>query len=333
VLRAAAIALLPFMIACSRSSEQPSDAATDAPSAVAPPASTSTAPPSRALAPPGEAKRAIVQDPSKEPDLAAHRDRLRDHFGDLAKGPFVVQRAALAWGRSGVLVAHGDESEPLILVTEGDRVVYAKERPGAGISPPPRAMTIVAHPAGGIAYVAFVPTINVVAMRIWADDGNPFADMQLFTMDACDALSAAYSPGAGWLVVAAKKSESRAQWIRDDGSLAWGHDGKTIAAPWRAAAPATIVFDTPKTAMVIAHASGGANRDHVLVFRYDAAGTMLWNAAADLGAVPRVEGTQQRIAARAESNGALRVELAGAGPGGTTQTMEIDASGKARLIR
>ena len=173
----------------------------------------------------GEAHRSTVPRLEADPLLLPHLATLRDHFGANASGPFEVQRIDLAEGRTAVLVSHPDESDPIVLAFDRDELLWSKPRPTAGILPPVKHLTVLPRPDGGVVIFAWVTSLHMVAARMWGDDGNPFGDFELFAPDACDALSAAYGPGQGWIVACTSRQGTRAQRLREDGAIAWGHDG------------------------------------------------------------------------------------------------------------
>jgi hypothetical protein len=117
----------------------------------------------------------------------------------------------------------------MVLVSDAGHLAWQKERPVAGILPPVLRLAIAPHPDGGAVLFAFVPAVNVIAARIWSDDGSPFADLQILDIDACDALSASYVPGEGYRVVASRRGGARAQLLHEDGTLAWPRQGVDVA--------------------------------------------------------------------------------------------------------
>jgi hypothetical protein len=224
-----------------------------------------------------------------------------------------------------------DESMPMALAVADGHVEWVKERPAAGIIPPVTHLAVVPHPDGGAVLFAFVPSVDVVAARIWSSDGGPFADLEVLDVDECDALSAAYAPRVGWLVVAARRGGARAQLLREDGTVAWPRSGVEVGAPWRAGAPVTIVVDTPRSAMLFQYATrGGA--DHVLASAWDFDLGALWRAPVDIGAVPLVRTGEERLDATLEASGAVRVELPRGVAARSVRAAEIAPEGAVRWL-
>ena len=278
-------------------------------------AATASAPasdPALTSATAGEAHRSTV--PRLEADvlLLPHLAILRDHFGAGAKGPFDVQHIDLADGRTAVLVSHPDESDPIVIAFDRDQLLWSKLRPTAGILPPVKHLTVLPRPDGGAVIFAWVTSLHMVAARMWADDGNPFGDFELFAPDACDALSAAYGPGQGWIVACTSRQGTRAQRLREDGAIGWGHDGVAIGSA-SASGPATIAFDSPSS-LVLLERVAAVGGDRLLAFRYDPDAQPLWGAPADLGTDAGPTGHAQsiapdrRVVARVMSDGVVRVE-------------------------
>lgn len=311
------------------------DASPDVAPASAPPASAAAPADAPALdaghqpadlAPGGEARRTVLAHLRDVPLLAPHLGMLRTHFGPGARGPFVMQRVDFSGARSAVLLARADESDPVLLFVDGARLVWSKERPVAGIQPPVHHLALAAHVLGGASVFVYDPPTHLVAGRVWDGDGAPFADFQVLATDACDALSAAFWPGHGVLVVASTPAGPRAQLLRDDGTLAFPRDGLAVGAPWRAAGPVSIVIDTPDTAVLLMHAGGRGGGDHLEAFRYDASGSSLWAAPVDV-AVPRVPDPQERIAATAERPAAVHVALPRGAVGSRAHALRLEPSG------
>jgi hypothetical protein len=243
-------------------------------------------------------------------------------------GGFATQEQALAFGRAARLTsrAPGDEQPALVVLESDGGVRFAKEHPTAGMLPPAMHLALSAHELGGPILFAFDAPARTAIARIWDDEGHPFADLELLDLDACGALSAAYWPKRGYLVVASRASSARAQLLRESGTLAFDRGGVDVAGAWRAPAPVTIAFDAPDSAMLIQHATVGA-RDHVLVWRYDAKLRALWREPVDLGEVPRVKDVAERIQARPVRDGAIRVELARGLVGSRARAAIVDSSG------
>lgn len=169
-------------------------------------------PPPPPLSPPaiGEARRSTVRSFEREPLLRAYVKVLREHFGagdaGARRGPYAMQRAELAGGRTAVLLSRLDESDPIVLVLDRDSIVWSKPRPAAGITAPFRRLALAPRPDGGVALFGYVETLHLVAARMWADDSYPYADIELFPAAACDALRASYDIGRGWTVTCTSKN-------------------------------------------------------------------------------------------------------------------------------
>jgi hypothetical protein len=325
---------LTALTSCSRPSDAPSVAEAggeaSAPTALAPPSSSVPPPPldQRTPAPAGEARRTTIAHLTDDPNLAPLVVRLQQHFGADSGAGFAVQTVDAAWGRTAILVsrvaANDDDSDPLVLLLDHGQLVWLRDHPVAGIVRPIRELTIAAHPSGGTVLVAFVPGVSLVAARVWDEDGYPFAELSLFPVDACDALTVTYAPGVGWLVAASRQGGARAQWLREDGFPAWGTNGLEVGTTWRAPAPITAVFDTGSSVMLFQR--GWAQKkaptpgvDHVLAARIDAAGRVIWTPPFDLGAVPNVSNPSARVDARLVRPGVVEVggivgEVDGTGP-------------------
>ena len=291
----------------------PASALARSASASAPPRGSDPAPPSpsstRAPAPEGEAHRSTIARLGADALLLPLLAPLREHFGDPAKGPFEVQHIDLTDGRSAVLVARADESDPLVLAFDRDQVLWSKLRPTAGILPPVKHVTVLPRPDGGAVLFAWVTALHMVAARMWADDGNPFGDFELFAPDACDALSAAYGAGHGWIVTCTSPQGTRGQRLREDGAVAWGPEGVALGSTG-ASGPASVAFDTPSSMMLFERvaAVGG---DRLLAFRYDPDAQPLWPNPADLGTDAAPSGhaaADRRVDARALGEGLVRVD-------------------------
>lgn len=253
-------------------------AATEAPSSEAPlstvsPSSTEpvlapSAAPTSPLppAPAGEAKRTTVASLDRDPVLRAQLATLRDHFGTGARGPFAVQQIERAGGGTAVLVTRADESDPIVLALDRDRQLFVREHPVMGITPPATHLTLAPGPERGIALFSYVTSLHLVAARMTADDGNPFAEIVAMTVDACDSLAVGYAHGWGWVVACSSKDGTRAQLLREDLTPAWGSDGVVVGTVGPVAR-ARISFDVGSTWTLTqrAKAVGG---ERTLTFRY-----------------------------------------------------------------
>ncbi len=293
---------------------------------------------------PGEAQRAHVAklEGSAGGDAlrgAAVQALLAKHFtadgGALTPaGGFDVQSVDLtASGRRAVLVmeagkASASDARPLLVIAdehEHDRVVWSRERPIGGIMAPVGPVAIAAAPAGRVALAACDPPTNIVALRIFDDDGSPFADFQALSIDGgCDAIALLYWPKRGWIVAVARQQSTRARLVSEDGAGAWGQ-GLDLGARSRAGriAPPVLAVDTDDTFVLVQivqpDGADGAPL-HALAFRYDARGTAIWPAAVDLGEVPAsAKGSLPRVRL-AQTKPGVRVTF----PGTPGQEREVD---------
>lgn len=326
--------LLPLLmaLACSRNAatNKSSDASVDgALLSIGPDAATLTRDPvsapdggfTLATVAPVEARRAHIQRFSEDAALEGATELLQKHFGGEARSGLDLQTADLTAASRRIVFAieagkPTTEARPLAFVAEGKAIVWSKERPVAGIMPPVGPIAVAPAPLGRVALAACDLPTNVVALRIWDDDGSPFADFQALTVEGCDALSLLYWPRFGWIVVTARVGATRAQLISENGTPKWGQ-GLDLGARSRpgAVAAASVAADTDDTfvlvQMVQPEASPGSPF-HALAFRYDARGTPIWPAAVDLGELTRPPAPGERVKLALTRPG-VRVTL----PGGT----------------
>lgn len=283
--------------------------------------------PEAPAAPAGEATRTKVALATADATLVTVAAALKKQFGAAASGPFEVQSAALAHDRRALLVSLPGQKDaaspmPLLLVLDHDKVLWSKEMPIAGITPPVLGPTVTANARASVTLAAYDPPTRIVMARVWDEDGSPFADFTLLEDVACEALTAAYWPGHGVLVVASSPAGARAQLLRDDGRLAFARDGVAVGGKWRAASPASIVVDSPDTVMLAMHVTKGAG-DAVGVFRYDAEGRMKWADPVTID-VSTVATPAARVEAALASPGVVRVDVKGASFGAAVR---VDSSG------
>lgn len=323
-----------LLVACSKPTTSEVDAgaapASASASSSAPPpvtASASAAPSAsasaRATTPnPIEPVEAKVTHPKKLDDdraLAAAKEALEKHFGGKLPARLAVQSAELTTGHHRAVLVFDEskpvaESAPFVVVADEDgKTLWTRERPVAGIMPPIGPFAIAAGPKGRVSLAACDPPTSQVAIRLWDEDGAPFADFAAMDMDVCDAVSLLYWPKKGWVVVAAKAGSTRAQLLSDEGTLAWGR-GLELAARPKVAWPVTLASDDKDSFVVVQRvpAEAGEKRtaDHVLAFRYDVKAAPLWAQAVDLGETRAPAG--ERIPVARPRSGLLRVSL-GAG--------------------
>jgi hypothetical protein len=263
---------------CSRSSAPVDSAPASAPASapvLAPASALASASASAPadFAPAGEAERTTLASLERDPLLRPQLARLRDHFGKDARGPFAMQRMPLAAGRVGALLSRADESDPIVLALDRDQLLFAKDHPTAGISPPALHPTLAPGPERGVAVFAYVESMHLVAARMWADDSNPYADIEVFHPDACDALSVAYETGLGWIVACTSKTGTRAQRLRDALTSAWGREGVSVGTVGPAGR-ASLAFDGPSV-WILSQRARAIGGDRPLTFRYGPDGQAL----------------------------------------------------------
>lgn len=255
---------------------------------------------------PVEARRVRATDLAGDRALFGDAGALLErHFGG-ARGSFDVQTADLtARGRRVLLVSESgkptSDARPMALVVD-DRgaVVWSTERPVGGIMPPVGPVAIAPGPLGRVALAACDPPTSIVALRVWDDDGAPFADFQaMMAVESCDALSLLYWPRHGWIVVAARPGVTRARLIGESGASAWG-DGLDLGVRSKpgAVAAASLAADTDDSFVLVQLAQPSAEPGspfHALAFRYDTRGGPIWKAAVDLGELPRPPAPGERV--------------------------------------
>lgn len=329
-MRWCSVGVLAISSACSRHPTEPLPDVAAPPSApviVASPSEDASAPSTTLRPPGGEARRSTLANLLAEPLLAAQLAVVSAHFGREAKGPFELQRTELAGGRTAFLVAREGGSTPMLLVFDGDKLLWSREQPVAGIVPPVEHVALTAHEAGGTALAAWDPATKLVVGRVAANDGNPFGDFQVMNLDACEDVSAGYWPGRGILIVASTKAGPRMQLMREDNTFAFTREGIAVGAGWRAAAPVSMAFDSPTSVMLVQHASGTRPKTDVLkVFRYTAGGKMLWEAPIEVE-VPTVPRPMERLVAQVVRDGVVRIELPRGAVASQARAVEVDSSG------
>jgi hypothetical protein len=263
-----------------------------------------------------EARRAHLAKLDDEPGLAKSEAAIRAHFGGVLPAAMDLQAVPFALGRQALyLEAAGGEvgdAKPIVLLVDatGD-AIWTRERPLGGIVPPAGPVAIAPRPDGGLVLFFYDAPTKLIAARMWTPEGGPFAELMLFHLPQCDAISAAWWPGNGWIVVASFPGGARALRVSEEGLPAWPPEGLAVGEPWRAPAPATIVIDdTTFSWVLVQHATRGGS-DHVVAVRYGLDGTRLTKKAVDLGAVPRVADPRDRIDATLAGPGRLRVDVGG----------------------
>jgi hypothetical protein len=294
-------------MACSRGSTA---TATATATTTATTTATPTPPSTQSLPRSGEAIRSTLARLEADPLLIAQLPTLREHFGADPVGPFEVERVTLAGGAAAMLVSKGHDTDPIVLVVDRDRLLWTKKRPVAGILPPVRHLAIAPRPDGGVVVFAWVESLATVAARMWADDSNPFGDFEVFAPDRCDALSAGYAPGFGWVVVCTAPDGARGARMTEDITMPWGHRGVPLGAT-SAAGPATVAFDSPSSFVLLQRAAS-ARGERVLAYRLDGRGMDLWATPVALDGVGVAAAAGERIRAESlDKDGVLVDAMAG----------------------
>ncbi|HEY8075522.1 MAG TPA: hypothetical protein VIF62_15465 [Labilithrix sp.] len=324
------IAILFVLLAgCSRAKDAPPDAAADASASASASASSSESPTprreeaSRTHASPVEARHLRTAHLADEPLLAPNAAALRAHFGG-EPSRYGIDVAEV--GRRRALLVVDDtkppsDATPIVLFTSDTGApVWVKERPAAGILAPAGPLAIAPGPHGRVAFAAFDAPTSSVALRLWDEDGAPFADFSAMDADACDFLSVLYWPRVGWILVAVKAGATRAQLLRESGQLAWRR-GIDIGARPRIPSRASLAIDTDDSFVLVERAQVDGDRDRVFAFRYDVSGNVLWPSPLDLGETKLPRG--ERVPLVRPRYGVVRATL---DPG--TKFVEIDANGR-----
>jgi hypothetical protein len=281
-----------------------------------------------------EARRSSVTRVEADPVLAANIAALRKQHGGALPASLAVQATDLGADRRRAILVGGErsdgtlESPMLFVVDEHGTLLWSKDRPAAGIKPPVGPLAISAGPHRRFALAACDAPTSSVALRLWDDDGSPFADFQALETKACDAITLLYWPGHGWLIAIAAGPDTRLQLVTDAGGLAWG-PGRVLGARFRTIAPASLASDGPTSFVLVQYSqSPGVDRDvdHAVAFRYDENAQPLWPVPTDLGAVRRIAPGQERIALARTTDGVLRASLVG------NVTFEIRPNGETRRV-
>jgi hypothetical protein len=260
-----------------------------------------------------EARRAHLAKLDDEPGLAKNVDVIRAHFDGGVPPSMELQAVPLASGRQALLLgAAGSDPNPIALLVDAEGpAVWVNKHPLGGIAPPARPFAIAPRPDGGVALFVYDEPTKLVAARMWAADGAAFAELILFELSRCDAISAAWWPGRGWVVVTAFPGGARAELLGEDGHVAWGAQGVPVGEAWRAPAPATIVIEPETSSWLLFQHAVRSGADHVVALRYGALGERLADTAIDVGAVARVKRVSDRIVASVPRPGIARVDLDG----------------------
>ncbi len=327
-LRAFLAAALGFALgvpACKRDSPSPAAANASepapAPSASAAPAVVRALPADSAAAAGelprvGEAERGLLGDAAAEPTLAAAATTLREHFG--ATTDLAFQSATLPGGRRLVLLhTRAGAPKPLLLDVAADKsLVWEKARPLAGIGVTSDQIAIAGGPHGNVVIFFYDAPTHLVGMRVWDSLGGILMDAEVLSTAGCDALSALYWPGHGFVVTSAAHDSVKAELVGEEGRNRWG--GREMAlARWRATAPVSMMPDTADSVVLfqvgyLAATPGAITPDHLFAMRYDAAGLPLWPGPLDAGRLPaRVAPDNARVRLTRPAPGTVHAEIPG----------------------
>jgi hypothetical protein len=260
------------------------------------------------------ARRARLTTLDDEPGLAKNAAAIKAHFGGKLPAAMELQAVPLATGKQGLLLSAADsDPNPIALLLDANGApLWTKEHPLAGITPPVKPFAMAPRPDGGLAIFLYDEPTKLVAARMSAVDGAPYAELVLFELARCDAISAAWWPGRGWIVVASFPGGARAQLLKEEGGFAWDPVGIAVGEGWRAPAPATIVIDPRTGTWVLAQHVTRGGGDHAAALHYAADGTRI-GSAVDLGAVPRAAKTLDRVEASLARPGFARIDVGGKG--------------------
>lgn len=338
--------LLVLTVGCSRAGrKREGDGGADGTTAAAPPIAAPVSTPSRSSAPHRahvsggvgsglEARRSRVAHVGADPILSANAEALRKQHHGAIPAVLAVQATDLGADRRRALLVGAERKDaslenPMVLVVDDKgALVWSKERPAAGITPPIGPSAIAAGPSGRFALAVSDPPTSSVALRLWDADGSPFADFHVLQAKSVGALSLLHWPGHGWLIAVSVGGETRVQMLTSAGGLAWGA-GRVLGARFRTIAPVTLASDSSSSFILVQYSqSPGVDRDvdHAVAFRYDEKGEPLWAAPTDLGAVRRITPGQERIALTKTSDGVLRAHLVG------KVSVEIRSNGETRRV-
>jgi hypothetical protein len=232
---------------------------------------------------------------------------LRDHFGEAATKPLVVQEAQLENARRAVLVSppppaskDAVEVSPLLLILdEGGSVLWTKTRPFAGTRRGIVHITVTGGARGNVAVVWHDTASNVAALRLWDGEGAIMADFQLLDAEHCDSLAAVYWPGVGHLATVGFEGATQMQLLGKNGALHFGREGRVVTpttwGPGRASPVSLVVETTAATAFFYAADKGGKG-DDVRAVRFDSEGNAVWKEPLLVGDIVPAKGADGRTA-------------------------------------
>jgi hypothetical protein len=314
-----------LLAACDRKDPQASPVAVDASSPIASSPTASPASPDIHRSPsstaryggappsPVEAQRKKLTRIEDDPALVAAVDALKKHYGGQVPNPLSVQAAERPEGRGRALIVGDHDAKPFaILVDAAGKVQWTKDHPAAGIMPPIGPLAIAAGPSGRVALAVCDPPTTRVALRIWDDDGSPFADYDAMDMDDCTTISLLHWPRRGFVIAATRAGTTKLQLVSENGALSWRR-GIEIGARSATGAPASLAADTDDSFVLVQYGNLSAEpgaRPHALAFRYDRYGAPLWPSPSDLGAQPVDRPEGDRIVVTRPKAGSVRATLA-----------------------
>ncbi len=323
-MNARGVALL-VLVGCARSQSSSPDASSSssppAPApAPAPAPDSASASASRdvrpAAASPLHAQRARLVRLEEDPALAANAEIVRAHFRERAASQLAVQTVPLTEaGARAITVSDATrpaaESSPFVLVVDGPahHLRWTKGAPAAGILAPFGPFAIASGPRGRVAFAVCDPPTKRLALRLWDGDGSAFADFDAMDVEDCTATSALYWPEKGWLVVASRPGQTRAQLVSEQGQLRWGR-GIDIGARSRTGAAAALAQEGDGFVIVQAGPASGVptEAEHAFAFHYGVDGAPRGQPR-DLGTVPKDVPSLEPLPLEQPRNGALRVVL------------------------
>lgn len=317
--------IVALLAACSKKDGAGGDAAVEATPVVVAEIDAGPGPSSAAHPPAGAAVWSRVAKFADDPVLAKQLAVLLPHFGvDAGAKGFDVQRIDLVGTRQATLVTEVGGANPMVLVTEGDALLWTKDRPVAGIVPPVEHVTISAHAALGVALFAWDPPTKIVIGRVWADDSNAFGDFEMLHVDACDDVVAGYVPDQGIYVVAATPGGPMLQVMNENNVLQRGRNGTILGAPFRAPAPLSLVVSDDGAMVLARWANASAKTSDLLEITRYQKGKATWPAPVTIE-VPRAGSPVDRIAMKRSGDG-VRVELGHGAVASRAVAVSVDAT-------
>ena len=336
------LSLFCLLAACDRKDPQASaiDASPPTPSSspswtaspdiyTAPSSSPSSTPSSGGPPPsPVEAQRKKVTRLEDDPALVAAAEPLKKHFGGQIPNPLSFQSADRPEGRGRALIVEG---KPFAILVDGSgKVQWTKEHPAAGIMAPIGPLAIAAGPSGRVALAVCDPPTTRVALRIWDDDGLPFADYDAMDIDDCTSISLLHWPRRGFVIAATRPGTTKLQLVEgSNGALSWRR-GIEIGARSPTGAPASLAADTDDSFILVQYGNLSGEpgaRPHALAFRYDRIGAPLWPSPSDLGLQPVDRPEGDRILVTRPKSGGVRVTLA------KDQIIDVTSNGRATPVK